>query len=331
MSPYTPIDQFSNIRTYDITDPVLGGGAGESNEPIEALADRTQYLFNRLGRLLGQRIITSSGAITTDDISKLLKVVTSANLALTLPSVADFPVGSLLKFKIKNTATANTGKSVSVTPAGSEVIEDGNRSYSVLDACDGEEFYLMAGDANSDNTADYWELLEPKGNFEFIGQDRLVRVLPRNCLIANGCNPESAGSLLSRADFSRLWAAVSGTAISDVTWQSSIRYQGFFSTGNGSTTFRVPDMRSMVHKGLDLSRALSLGRLDELVGGLEMDAVLSHDHPLSNIPLLKNDVDRGGGTSFFSLDDKDNSKRTGFTGGSENLVKTIGLIPVIFY
>jgi hypothetical protein len=146
--------------------------------------------------------------------------------------------------------------------------------------------------------------------------------------------------LLTRADFPRLWALVSGSAISDAAWLSDIRYRGFFSTGNGSTTFRAPDMRSMVHKGLDLARGLSLNRLDATSGGLEADAILEHYHKTIINPNSDNDSGNGkvavGGQpnegvppEFYSGGALNSSHAA--IGNSENLIKTIGFIPVIFY
>lgn len=333
MYTYSPTDTFDAAQLLDTSDPVLGGasGVGQSNLPLEILANRTQYLFNRLGRFLGDRIVNASGAITPTDIFKKIKAVTNANITLTLDAVATFPVGAIIKIKAKITATSNTGKWVKILPNGSESIEDGNITNNAVYLCDGEDILLVAGDDDGNGTPDHWELSPLKWNSEMAGEDRLVRFRPRNTLLANGCQPEISGSLLLRADYERLAAKVIPVAIADAIWLSDIRYRQFWSLGNGTTTMRPPDMRSMVYKGLDLGRGLSLNRLDNVEGGLELDALLRHDHSVPSIPLLKPDVDRGTSTSSFSVDNIDNSTRTGLTGGDENLIKTVGFIPIIFY
>ena len=53
------------------------------------------------------------------------------------------------------------------------------------------------------------------------------------------------GQLLSRTTYADLWAAVSSgmfISVSESTWQSSPSHRGKFSTGDGSTTFRLPDL-----------------------------------------------------------------------------------------
>lgn len=50
------------------------------------------------------------------------------------------------------------------------------------------------------------------------------------------------GQLLNRADWPDLWAKVSSSAIDDATWLAApYTSRGMFSTGNGTTTFRMPD------------------------------------------------------------------------------------------
>ncbi len=330
MTPYTPQDAFSaQINIMDITDPVLGGTGGEANNPIKALADRTEYLKNRLGRFLGVKTLAANGSVVVDDLFNLIKVNASDNLTVTLASVALFPVGGIIPFKIK----CVPNKSVTIQPAGLEIIEDGFKSWEPLWACDGDEFKLIAVDADNNGTADIWVMVDAKGNFDIAGNDGLFRIQPRNSAVANGAE-------VLRADFPRAWSALSGTAIPDLTWNSNIRFKQFASTGNGTTTFRWPDTRSMMYKGLDLGRGLSLGRLDNIEGGLELDAIKEHYHkttlnPNANSQTGSGKVTVGGDGSegvppeYKSAGAIDASNVS--IGNNETLVKNIGLIPVIFY
>jgi hypothetical protein len=339
MHDYTPNDDFPVTRLLDTSDPVQGGtgASGISNEPLFKLADRTEYLFNRLGRYLGHRVVTADALITATDVGKLVQPVKNINMTLSLDTIANFKVGQWVDIKAKITATANSGKSVLIQANGAEAILNGNSILNTapfgLYLCDGDMVRLVACDANADDTPDYWEAHLHIGNYDKIGIDQLVRFRPKNTIVANGCNPEILGPLLLRDDYSRLAALVLPTAIDDASWLAEIRFRQFWSTGDGSSTMRPPDMRSMVHKGLDLGRGLSLTRMDDVPGGLELDAVKSHDHSIPEIPLYTppGDVDRGGSTSKFSIDNVDITKRTGSTGGVENLIKTTGFIPVIYY
>lgn len=327
MTVYNDIDQFVDISIYDITDPVIGGPTGASNDPLQKLSDRTRYLFNRLGRR-DIRIITGAASITPADRFKLIKVNAAANITISLDAVASFPVGMEIPFKIK----CPVAKAVTIAPAAGS-IEDGNKTWAPLWACDGDEFKLVAVDTDADNTADLWMLVDAKGNFEIAGTDGLVRVQPRNSFIAQG-------EIKDRADFPRLWDAVSAGAIADATWNSDIRYKQFFSTGNSTTTFRFPDMRSMVWKGLDLGRGLSLGRLDNVAGGLELDAVLEHYHNTTFNPNADNQTGSGrlvvgnqlneGVPPVYKSGGAINAGNAAI-GNTENLIKTTGFIPVIYY
>lgn len=338
MTNYTANDNFPTVQTYDTGDPVLGGMAGESNAPIEQLADRTQYLYNRLGSYLGQRLITASASITVTDVFKLLMVVTANNITLSLAAVAGFRVGSILKIKVKTTAAGP--KCVSIIANGSESIRDGNISRLPLWLYDGEEIELVAADANDDGTADYWEMISSKGNFDLVGNDGMFRFLPRNTVQADGCKPESSGVLLSRADYARLWNRIKDIAIPDITWISDpVRFRSFFSQGNGSTTFRIADMRSMIWRGLDLGRGVSLARYDNSAGGYEPDELKAHNHRPLNGNGGSSTNPLGPGIGFSGMDTNGgyindpfgNLKYIESTGGTETRMKNIGLIPAIYF
>jgi hypothetical protein len=67
------------------------------------------------------------------------------------------------------------------------------------------------------------------------------------------------GSLISRATYADLWAYAQAVGATDeTTWAGG--YFGYFSTGNGSTTFRIPDLRGLFLRGLDNGRGLDPSR-----------------------------------------------------------------------
>lgn len=62
----------------------------------------------------------------------------------------------------------------------------------------------------------------------------------------------SDGQLLNRADYPDLWAyAQILSPISDEDWRSSMYNRGKYSTGDGSTTFRVPDRNGIQRNGVN--------------------------------------------------------------------------------
>lgn len=62
----------------------------------------------------------------------------------------------------------------------------------------------------------------------------------------------SDGQLLNRADYPDLWAyAQLLSPITDEAWRSSMYNRGKYSTGDGSTTFRVPDRNGVQRSGVN--------------------------------------------------------------------------------
>jgi phage-related tail fiber protein len=86
------------------------------------------------------------------------------------------------------------------------------------------------------------------------------------------------GSSLIRTDYPELWsfAQASGNLVTDTAWYSTSAI-GSFSQGNGSTTFRIPDLRGEFVRAWDDSRGIDSGRG---IGVWQIHAVQSHNHYL---------------------------------------------------
>lgn len=85
------------------------------------------------------------------------------------------------------------------------------------------------------------------------------------------------GALLSRVTYAGLWAyaqASGNMAASDGAWTS-----GQFSPGDGSTTFRIPDLRGYHIRAFDDARGLDSGRV---IGSTQADQFPSHVHTLTD-------------------------------------------------
>lgn len=99
------------------------------------------------------------------------------------------------------------------------------------------------------------------------------------------------GSEYSRALYADLWQAARGNAVDDETWQEQ---KSFFSTGDGATTFRVPDLRGMFLRGYD--NAMQVDKDAEsrvggnVVGSYQADEFKKHNH--------------GGGIGVYNLDNQ---------------------------
>lgn len=85
------------------------------------------------------------------------------------------------------------------------------------------------------------------------------------------------GALLNRAAYPALWAfaqASGNLSVSDGAWSS-----GQFSPGNGSTNFRIPDLRGYHLRGFDDGRGIDDGRV---LGTVQADRFASHTHGVTD-------------------------------------------------
>jgi len=91
---------------------------------------------------------------------------------------------------------------------------------------------------------------------------------------------EADGSLIPRATYAALWtfASASGTIQSDANWFANGR-RGCFSTGDGSTTFRIPDLRGTFIRPWAHGGAIDAGRL---CGQDQQGLIANHTHPASS-------------------------------------------------
>jgi microcystin-dependent protein len=134
----------------------------------------------------------------------------------------------------------------------------------------------------------------------------------------SGLNPPSdlwvpaAGQLLNRADYPLLWnyANTGGNLVTDAVWASS---PGRYSSGNGSSTFRVPDCRGEFRRGWDNGRGVDAGRA---LGSSQGDAI-------RNITGRFTVVSGGVGNlagAFFSDTSATSAHITSGTSGSDNSI-----------
>jgi microcystin-dependent protein len=113
------------------------------------------------------------------------------------------------------------------------------------------------------------------------------------------------GVLLSRATYAGLWAfaQASGNIVSDATWLSN--RPGSFSTGDGSTTFRIPDRRGLFSKGFHDGSGTYESDTGTPLGEYRDSQNKAHTHTFSS------NGNGNGNSSYYPL------------GGSEYLVPTV--------
>lgn len=321
MTNYTPADNWATAQIPDLTDLVKGGtGTGANSSDLQKqLADRTQFLYNRLGGYFDVADVTGTGTINNTFSNKLISVVATANVTLTLDPLTNFKKGCRIAFVAKLSGSGGPFWANIVSPAN---ITSGSITRTNIWLYDGEMIELVRGTSE-------WHWTLRKGNFDKLGEVELKRFQPKNSFIGDGT------SGLLRATYPRLWEVINGSLVTDANWTSDpFRYRGQFSSGNGSTTFRSADYRAMFFRALDNSRNVSLGRQDALVGGYEADDNKAHGHDIQyelngsdgtpNAHHLYNGDSEGHGHGVNTL-------AVNNSGGTEARPKNVAFNPYIYY
>ena len=139
------------------------------------------------------------------------------------------------------------------------------------------------------------------------------------------------GALLSRTEYGNLWKFANdrGLVVTEAQWSAGL--YGLYSVGNGSTTFRIPDLRGVVIRGLDDGRGFDGGRV---LGSYQGDAFGAHKHT-SGVRTSNNIYGTNGTASGTQsgIDVNGSSNRaspyTSTDGGTETRPKNIALYACI--
>ncbi len=128
------------------------------------------------------------------------------------------------------------------------------------------------------------------------------------------------GALLSRTTYAALWAfaQASGMIVTDAAWSGGAT--GSFSTGDGSTTFRIPDLRGEFIRGWADGRSVDTGRT---LGSTQADELKAHVHYLNGRPAPTGGTDVG--VSYTS----GTTVATSSVGGTETRPRNVALLACI--
>jgi hypothetical protein len=312
----------NDIYLFEETDVVQGGTNGIDNVPLQGLADRSFWLRDQLGvmdRLRGNSQITGNSALTNAHSGKLIVATATGILNITLDDVANFKDGTIIPLS----AFCNADSVVNILPQGGQGIFDLAGMGGLLSSMSMHNRELLTLVA----CTNHWKVYNKYGNFDCAGEEVKSRKIFGNVL-------PFKGQLLSRSLYPRLWKFVQTLTpgeevISDELWLSdAFFYRGFYSLGNGTTTFRLPDERGMFDRMIDDGRGVDIGRFPNLPGGYEADELKSHNHRIKGI--FNQGGYQGGSNDFFrarSVNALGNGD--GFieaTGGTETRPKNIGKI-----
>ena len=330
MTPYSGSTGGGGIATslnlLDTTDIALGGSGGAMNNATKKTADNFAYINNIFQGFEFVVVKSTTGSpvsITGANIKRnlvQLQIGAAVYGVFNLPAASTCRVGDRTVIGRRQTGYNNP---VSLVCNGSDAFIDihgtviGNTIY--LHGNDHVELYF--------SEAGYWRILNTNSNMFNVGDQMFGYYQKPGTLIRQG-------QLVNRADYPRLWALCNAqfAPISDSSWTGSASNRGYFSTGDGSTTFRIADDRGVFERALPLGDTLRDPdrSVSATPGNYEADQLVSHKHEY-DVPDNSFSPHTFGNTGLFAgfltLPWKDTSN----TGGTETRPKNVGKIPLIVY
>ena len=331
MSNLTASAIWDNVYQLETSDPVLGGVGGIDNQQAQNLANRTEWLKTHIGietRFSDKLVITANATITTADIGKVIVVIASDNLTLTIDLQRNFDPFSVIKIRV----ICVPNKCVKIIPSAGEQIDFGASQENELYLLDGEFLNLVTNSTLAGSVETGRFILDGCSDALFnVGEEIKSKAVLHN-------THKQAGDEVLRADFARIWKWVQANCVdgqslvTDAVWLGTqsvtldgitaavTPYKGCWSKGDGSTTFRFPDDRGMFERILDDGRGIDAGRLWNYPGGFEMDRVKTHNHG------FKLFTSSGGATTAPAAATGNtitNVQDVELAGGPENIVKNI--------
>lgn len=305
-------------------------------EVYEVQAGQTQVSINNASLING--IFNATDSISLSDIhfKKLIHIAGNDNkVTVTLPDIADaaplnliVPIETNILNNFQSRIASKNGQSIYFNNSSQTSIYLGKSEY----------LWFLAG-------ADGWYVLNASQSIFNVGQPLFDYKQRLNTLVAQG-------QLVNRADYPRLWEfaqSIGFSKVSDTLWLtettisdalagtriSYFPYKGCFSDGDGSTTFRLPDLREQVFRGLANINSTDAERDYNNAGGIQRDRIRKHAHDIAygnngsdgqaNVQTIRkaaNDTSEGQGTGT-------NSYAIQPYGGYETRMMNVGLLPLI--
>jgi hypothetical protein len=160
---------------------------------------------------------------------------TNPYFEITLPDITTVLANKVLYFLFEGGSHINA----SVKCFGSQKILWLNQNLTELIGGQSEQFALFKWVDPNDNTVFAWRVINPDGNFKTVGE---ILDIYKETDVLNSVYAD--GALVSRTSHKRLWNYVNtldpSMLVSDVDWNNpALNNKGKFSTGDGSTTFRL--------------------------------------------------------------------------------------------
>lgn len=272
----------------------------------------TEFVQKALGSIPGIATYSGTTTLTAADVGKMVLLTTTGGFqTVYLPDIATLYSGATLTIRAAGTHCLTIS---STFQGGDWIAVDSKFTYDTYQ----QKIYLMPGESLTLTlqktgvsggyptylTAVWYatagDLLsgDPPGTVRFSASD----IVPFGSLLANG-------SLVNRGVYARLFSIIGIT----------------YGAGDGTTTFKLPDLRGEFIRGLDLGRGVDTGRL---LGSSQADDFKAHTHSVNfksdnTAGTVSVESNSGLGTAGTAA--------TTSTGGTETRPRNIALTPLIRY
>jgi hypothetical protein len=276
-------------------------------------------------------VVTVSTAATfnpTTDLNKVIQFRGGAfGFTYTLPLIEELPPNQIILLE----ALINNAGEVSVQTGGGQFLYFNNEGFNTpIGLRGGDSLWLLRG-------TDGWYVINDFGRiYNEIGSIQSRYKAGLNELVCKG-------QLLNRSEYPRLWAWVQtlGTSlVTDTLWNTAsvvnagrtypTPYIGCFSSGDGSTTFRLPNLMNTFLRGVKSESGTDIERLLNKPGGFQENKNKSHDHPRNPEGAAEHymKVNEPGGSLGIPGGSKHpaNALKTGLSGGVESVPDNVGVL-----
>lgn len=307
------------IYQLETTDLVLGGPDGISNQQAKQLANRTLFLYqhrsvarNETIAIAGGTTVVAASTLT----ASMVNLNASATGTLQLDGAADLEDGAIMRFSVYGSPGS---------PVNVRLVPPVGMVFATMSASDdmATSIYLHQGESIAIQKRDVsLQVISHQSQLFSVGEIIHSYAPPHGATI--GAN----GQLINRADAPRLWQLVKDVAMSEADYLLNPGARsGNFTTGNGTTTFRVPDLRGVFIRGFDAGRGLDPDRPNTPLfhGSLQMDEIKSHSHAIPNgdmFPSSPGPNDKLLNTEFKSTG-SGSAKHTASWGANETRPKNV--------
>lgn len=267
-----PTEWIEDVYTFEPTDVVEGGEDGIDNVPIKNLSDRTAWLKANqggIGAFTDVAVLDNNTELSMENhFGKLIAVnATGKVITITLKTASSYRRGTLFAIMAFN---VNHAQVTVQTSAGQVFIDDASLRTKMY-VGEGEKLWIVAGE-----TAFY--IADKKGNYETVGEPFYSHQDKPNAyrLLGQTFTSVSDPRLAEYAE--SLGVNLLPDSLREfVDSQDRKPYLGAFSKID-AITYRLPDFRGVVLRGLNLGSGRDLSRLWEEAGGYEPDAMPKHYH-----------------------------------------------------